>query len=77
MKLKGGEYVALEKMNTAWSQLLPSSRRRRLSRSPSHSCTRQAYNNSPFVEVEAGGVCCFADHTLDRSVPLAHATEVG
>ena len=47
-----------------------------MSRSPSHSCTRQAYNNSPFVEVEAGGVCCFADHTLDRSVPLAHATEV-
>jgi len=50
VKLKGGEYVALEKMNTA-------------------------YNNSPFVEVEAGGVCCFADHTLDRSVALAQVKE--
>jgi len=46
VKLKGGEYVALEKMNTA-------------------------YNNSPFVNVDAGGVCCFADDSLDKPVCLA------
>jgi len=46
VKLKGGEYVALEKMNTA-------------------------YNNSPFVNVEAGGVCSYAHDSLDRSVCLA------
>lgn len=46
VKLKGGEYVALEKMNVA-------------------------YNNSPFVEIEAGGVCSYAGSELDRSVALA------
>jgi long-chain acyl-CoA synthetase len=46
VKLKGGEYVALEKMNTA-------------------------YNNSPFVAVENGGVCCQADDSLDRAVCVA------
>mmetsp|Transcript_4297 Transcript_4297/g.7149 ORF Transcript_4297/g.7149 Transcript_4297/m.7149 type:complete len:735 (+) Transcript_4297:70-2274(+) len=46
VKLKGGEYVALEKMNTA-------------------------YNNSFFVNVEAGGVCCQADDFLDRAVCVA------
>jgi len=46
VKLKGGEYVALERMNTV-------------------------YNNSPFVNVEAGGVCSFADDSLDRAVCLA------
>jgi long-chain acyl-CoA synthetase len=46
VKLKGGEYVALEKMNCA-------------------------YNNSPFVNVEAGGVCCQADDSLDRAVCVA------
>jgi len=46
VKLKGGEYVALEKMNCA-------------------------YNNSPFVNVEAGGVCCQADDALDRAVCVA------
>jgi hypothetical protein len=46
VKLKGGEYVALEKMNVA-------------------------YNNSEFVEIEAGGVCCYAGSELDRSVALA------
>jgi long-chain acyl-CoA synthetase len=50
VKLKGGEYVALEKMNTA-------------------------YNNSPFVNVEAGGVCCFADDSLDKPVCLAQCKE--
>merc|ERR1712072_425824 len=39
VKLKGGEYVALEKMNTA-------------------------YNNSPFVNVDAGGVCSYAGAEL-------------
>lgn len=46
VKLKGGEYVALEKMNVA-------------------------YNNSPFVSVENGGVCCQADDSLDRAVCVA------
>jgi len=46
VKLKGGEYVALEKMNTA-------------------------YNNSPYVNVEGGGVCCYAADSLDRAVCLA------
>jgi len=46
VKLKSGEYVALEKMNTA-------------------------YNNSPFVNVETGGVCCFADDSLDKPVCVA------
>eukprot|EP00928_Gymnodinium_smaydae_P014484 TRINITY_DN15315_c0_g1_i1.p1 TRINITY_DN15315_c0_g1~~TRINITY_DN15315_c0_g1_i1.p1 ORF type:complete len:737 (+),score=193.68 TRINITY_DN15315_c0_g1_i1:94-2304(+) len=46
VKLKGGEYVALEKMNTA-------------------------YNNSPFVMVDNGGVCCMADDSLDRAVCVA------
>jgi len=46
VKLKGGEYVALEKMNTT-------------------------YNSSPFVNVEAGGVCSFADDSLDRAVCVA------
>jgi long-chain acyl-CoA synthetase len=50
VKLKGGEYVALEKMNTA-------------------------YNNSPFVNVEAGGVCCQADDALDRAVCVIQAKE--
>eukprot|EP00310_Coccolithus_braarudii_P020572 CAMPEP_0183331580 /NCGR_PEP_ID=MMETSP0164_2-20130417/921_1 /TAXON_ID=221442 /ORGANISM="Coccolithus pelagicus ssp braarudi, Strain PLY182g" /LENGTH=788 /DNA_ID=CAMNT_0025500093 /DNA_START=25 /DNA_END=2391 /DNA_ORIENTATION=+ len=46
VKLKGGEYVALERMNTA-------------------------YNASSFVNVDAGGVCCYADDSLDRSVCVA------
>ena len=46
VKLKGGEYVALENMNTA-------------------------YNNSPFVNVEMGGVCSYAGGELDRAVCLA------
>jgi long-chain acyl-CoA synthetase len=46
VKLKGGEYVALEKMNLA-------------------------YNNSYFVDVEKGGVCCLGDHTLDKPVCVA------
>jgi len=46
VKLKGGEYVALEKMNVA-------------------------YNNSPFVDIEAGGTCSYAGAELDRSVCLA------
>jgi len=46
VKLKGGEYVALEKMNTA-------------------------YANSPFVDIESGGVCCYAGSELDRPVALA------
>ncbi|KAL3932512.1 MAG: hypothetical protein SGPRY_000672 [Prymnesium sp.] len=43
---RGGEYVALERMNTA-------------------------YNNSPFVNVETGGVCSYAGDELDRAVCLA------
>ena len=50
VKLKGGEYVALEKMNTT-------------------------YNNSPFVEVENGGVCCYAHDSLDKAVCLAQCKE--
>mmetsp|Transcript_70526 Transcript_70526/g.159544 ORF Transcript_70526/g.159544 Transcript_70526/m.159544 type:complete len:750 (+) Transcript_70526:603-2852(+) len=46
VKLKGGEYVALERMNVA-------------------------YNNSEFVNIEAGGVCSYAGAELDRSVVLA------
>uniref|UniRef100_A0A7S2BF27 AMP-dependent synthetase/ligase domain-containing protein n=1 Tax=Haptolina brevifila TaxID=156173 RepID=A0A7S2BF27_9EUKA len=46
VKLKGGEYVALERMNTA-------------------------YNASSFVNVDAGGVCCYADDSLDRSICVA------
>jgi long-chain acyl-CoA synthetase len=46
VKLKGGEYVALEKMNVA-------------------------YNTSPFVNVDAGGVCCFGDDSMDKPVALA------
>jgi len=45
VKLKGGEYVALERMNTA-------------------------YNASPYVNVEVGGTCCFADDSLDRAVAI-------
>jgi len=30
-----------------------------------------AYNNSPFVNVDTGGVCCFADDSLDRAVAIA------
>ena len=61
VKLKGGEYVALERMNTA-------------------------YNSSPYVNVEVGGTCCFADDSLDRAVAImqikppelaALATELG
>lgn len=44
--VQGGEYVALERMNTA-------------------------YNNSPFVNVETGGVCSYAGDELDRAVCLA------
>lgn len=43
VKLKGGEYVALEMMNVT-------------------------YNNAPIVNTEAGGVCCYGDHTIDRPV---------
>mmetsp|Transcript_8992 Transcript_8992/g.21036 ORF Transcript_8992/g.21036 Transcript_8992/m.21036 type:complete len:766 (-) Transcript_8992:88-2385(-) len=50
VKLKGGEYVALEKMNTT-------------------------YNNSPFVEVENGGVCSYAHDSMDRAVCLAQCKE--
>uniref|UniRef100_A0A7S3B204 AMP-dependent synthetase/ligase domain-containing protein n=1 Tax=Haptolina ericina TaxID=156174 RepID=A0A7S3B204_9EUKA len=46
VKLKGGEYIALEKMNTT-------------------------YNSSPFVNVEAGGVCSFGDDSMDRAVCVA------
>ena len=44
-KLKTGEYVALERMNTA-------------------------YNASPFVNVEVGGTCCFADDSISKSVAI-------
>ena len=50
VKLKGGEYVALDRMNTV-------------------------YRASPFVNVEAGGVCCFADASLDRAVALVQCKE--
>jgi len=46
VKLKGGEYVALEKMNTS-------------------------YATSDFVDIEAGGVCCYGGAELDRAVALA------
>jgi long-chain acyl-CoA synthetase len=46
VKLKGGEYVALERMNTT-------------------------YNCSPFINVEGGGVSCYADDSLDRAVCVA------
>jgi len=45
VKLKGGEYVALERMNTV-------------------------YNASPYVNVEVGGTCCYADDSMDRSVAI-------
>mmetsp|Transcript_8270 Transcript_8270/g.17982 ORF Transcript_8270/g.17982 Transcript_8270/m.17982 type:complete len:749 (-) Transcript_8270:100-2346(-) len=46
VKLKGGEYVALEMMNIA-------------------------YNNADIINVDAGGVCAFADHDIDRPVVFA------
>lgn len=45
VKLKGGEYVALEMMNVT-------------------------YNNASIVNADAGGVCSFADASLDKPVAL-------
>eukprot|EP01061_Rhynchopus_euleeides_P045391 TRINITY_DN812_c5_g1_i1.p2 TRINITY_DN812_c5_g1~~TRINITY_DN812_c5_g1_i1.p2 ORF type:complete len:742 (+),score=334.51 TRINITY_DN812_c5_g1_i1:54-2279(+) len=45
VKLKGGEYIALERMNLA-------------------------FNTSPFVDCDAGGVCSYGDHEMDRPVAL-------
>lgn len=45
VKLKGGEYVALEMMNVT-------------------------YNMASIVNVDAGGICCYADHTIDRPVAI-------
>jgi len=45
VKCKGGEYVALEQMNTT-------------------------YNMADIVNTEAGGVCSYADHSIDRPVVL-------
>mmetsp|Transcript_46360 Transcript_46360/g.100815 ORF Transcript_46360/g.100815 Transcript_46360/m.100815 type:complete len:745 (-) Transcript_46360:100-2334(-) len=50
VKLKGGEYVAIELMNVT-------------------------YNNADLVNTEAGGVCCYADDSLDRAVALAQVKE--
>eukprot|EP00928_Gymnodinium_smaydae_P021759 TRINITY_DN18526_c0_g1_i1.p1 TRINITY_DN18526_c0_g1~~TRINITY_DN18526_c0_g1_i1.p1 ORF type:complete len:789 (-),score=185.44 TRINITY_DN18526_c0_g1_i1:274-2640(-) len=50
VKLKGGEYVALEKMNNA-------------------------FNNSRYVNKEAGGTCSYGDHDLDRPVCLVQVLE--
>lgn len=46
VKLKGGEYVALELINVT-------------------------YNNHELINADAGGVCCFASHEIDRPVLLA------
>eukprot|EP00439_Symbiodinium_sp_Y106_P063442 s1682_g9.t2 len=46
VKLKGGEYVALEMINVT-------------------------YNNADIINADAGGVCCFASHEIDRPVLLA------
>ncbi|CAE8708314.1 unnamed protein product [Polarella glacialis] len=51
VKLKGGEYAALEMINVA-------------------------YNNSDLINAEAGGVCSFADHDLDRPVIFAQCKEL-
>lgn len=45
VKLKGGEYVALELMNVT-------------------------YNAADIVNADAGGVCCFGDHSIDRPVAI-------
>eukprot|EP00316_Scyphosphaera_apsteinii_P008039 CAMPEP_0119312396 /NCGR_PEP_ID=MMETSP1333-20130426/26258_1 /TAXON_ID=418940 /ORGANISM="Scyphosphaera apsteinii, Strain RCC1455" /LENGTH=783 /DNA_ID=CAMNT_0007317009 /DNA_START=75 /DNA_END=2426 /DNA_ORIENTATION=- len=46
VKLKGGEYVALEQMNVT-------------------------YGNASIIDKEAGGVCCYADDSLDKPVAFA------
>jgi len=46
VKLKGGEYVALELMNVT-------------------------YNNADIINADAGGVCSFADDSIDRPVAFA------
>jgi long-chain acyl-CoA synthetase len=46
VKLKGGEYVALELMNVT-------------------------YNNADIINADSGGVCSFADDSLDRPVAFA------
>ncbi|CAL1133074.1 unnamed protein product [Cladocopium goreaui] len=46
VKLKGGEYVALELINVT-------------------------YNNHELINADAGGVCSFASHEIDRPVLLA------
>lgn len=46
VKLKGGEYVALEMINVT-------------------------YNNCDIINTEAGGVCSYADHSLDKPVAFA------
>jgi len=46
VKLKGGEYVALELINVT-------------------------YNNADIINADAGGVCSYADHEIDRPVLFA------
>eukprot|EP00931_Biecheleriopsis_adriatica_P030553 TRINITY_DN18007_c0_g1_i1.p1 TRINITY_DN18007_c0_g1~~TRINITY_DN18007_c0_g1_i1.p1 ORF type:complete len:746 (+),score=178.46 TRINITY_DN18007_c0_g1_i1:83-2320(+) len=50
VKLKGGEYVALELINVT-------------------------YNNADIINTEAGGVCSYADHEIDRPVLFAQCKE--
>lgn len=50
VKLKGGEYVATELMNST-------------------------YNMADIINAEAGGVCCYADSSLDRAVAFAQVKQ--
>ena len=50
VKLKGGEYIALEKME-------------------------MTYGNSNFVDAVTGGICCYGDGDMDRSVALMQVNE--
>uniref|UniRef100_A0A7S1RFZ4 AMP-dependent synthetase/ligase domain-containing protein n=1 Tax=Alexandrium catenella TaxID=2925 RepID=A0A7S1RFZ4_ALECA len=50
VKLKGGEYVALELMNTT-------------------------YSNADIVNTDAGGVCSYGDHSIDRPVAFVQCKE--
>jgi long-chain acyl-CoA synthetase len=50
VKLKGGEYIALENME-------------------------MVYGNSTFVDAVAGGICCYGDGDMDRSIAILQLNE--
>jgi long-chain acyl-CoA synthetase len=50
VKLKGGEYIALENME-------------------------MVYGNSSFVDAVSGGICCYGDGDMDRSIAILQLNE--